>query len=165
MFARGNTVVATWSDSFNASHRFMIRPNCSLPWRETVQFYLGMVIVSFSIAIAFAMKGMWLVLPFAGLEMLVLGIALYLVARRSMRWQLLNIHEDCVDIVEGLDQSEIHSRYQRAWVQVRLEASVVKGHPPRLLLRSHGRSTEIGGYLTEIEKQQLAQQLRDALAP
>ena len=157
-------MVATWFDSFSASHRFMIRPNCSLPWRETMRLYLGMVIVSFSIAIVFAMKGMWLVLPFTGLEMLVLGIALYLVARRSMRWQLLNIHEDCVDIVEGMDNSTRSSSYQRGWVQVRLEAAVVKGHAPRLVLRSHGRSTEIGECLTEIEKQQLAQQLRDALA-
>ncbi len=157
-------MVATWSDSFSASYRFMIRPNCSLSWRETMQFYLGMVIVSFTIAIAFAMKGMWLILPFAGLEMLVLGIALYLVARRSRRWQLLNIHEDCVDIVEGVDQSEFHSTYQRTWVQVRLETAAVKGHPPRLLLRSHGRCTEIGEYLTVDEKQQLAQQLREALA-
>ena len=158
-------MVATWSDSFNASHRFMIRPNCSLPWRETVQFYLGMVIVSFSIAAAFATKGMWLVLPFAGLEMLALGIAFYLVARRSMRWQMLNIHEDCVEIIEGVDKSVIRSSYQRAWLQVRLEAAAVRGYPSRLVLRSRGRSTEIGEYLTEVEKQLLAQQLRDVLAP
>lgn len=156
-------MVATQFDSFNASHRFMIRPNCSLPWRETVQFYLGMVIVSFSIAIAFAMKGMWLILPFAGLEMLALGVALYIVSRRGMRWQMLNIHENCVDIIECVDKSESRHSFQRAWVQVRFEAATVKGHPSRLLLGSHGRTTEIGEYLTEIEKQQLAQQLRDAL--
>jgi len=164
MFARGNTVVATQFDSYTASHRFLIRPHCSLPWRETVQFYLSMVIVSFSIAIAFAMKGMWLILPFAGLEMLVLGIALYVVARRGARWQMLNIHEDCVDIVECVDKSESRSRFQRAWVRVRFEAAAVRGHPSRLWLASHGRSTEIGAYLTEKEKQKLAHQLREALA-
>ena len=59
----------------------MIRPNCSLPWRGTVRFYLGIVIVSLGIAAAFAMKGIWLILPFAGLEMVALGAALYIVAR------------------------------------------------------------------------------------
>ncbi len=157
-------MVATRFDSFNASRRFLIRPNCSLPWRETVQFYLGMVIISFSIAIAFAMKGMWLILPFAGLEMLALGIALYIVALRGMRWQMLNIHENCVDIVECVNNSESRSSFQRAWVQVRFEAADIKGHPSRLLLGSHGRTTEIGACLTETEKQQLARQLRDALA-
>ena len=156
-------MVATQFDSFNASHQFLIRPNCSLPWRETVQFYLGMVIVSFSIAIAFAMKGMWLILPFAGLEMLALGIALYIVARRNMRWQMLNIHEDCVDIVECVNRTQNRSSFQRAWIRVYFEAAEIKGHPSRLLLGSHGRSTEIGEYLTEQEKRKLAQQLREVL--
>ncbi|WP_132970977.1 DUF2244 domain-containing protein [Thiogranum longum] len=141
----------------------MIRPNCSLPWRETVQFYLGMVIVSFSIAIAFAMKGMWLILPFAGLEMLVLGIALYVVARRSMRWQMLNIHDNYVDIVECVNRIQNRSSFQRAWVRVHFEAANIKGHPSRLFLGSHGRSTEIGEYLTEQEKRKLALQLREVL--
>ena len=158
-------MVATQFDSFNASHRFMIRPNCSLPWRGTVCFYLGMVIVSLGIAIAFAMKGMWLVLPFAGLEMVVLGAALYIVARRGARWQVLDIYGDHVDILECLDKSENRKSFQRAWLQVRLEAAAIKGHPSRLLLGSHGRIAEIGEYLTEIEKKQLARQLRDVLAP
>jgi len=157
-------VVATQFDSFNASRRFMIRPNCSLSWRQTVWFFLGMVTVSFSIAIAFAMKGLWLILPFAGLEMLVLAVALYHVARRAARWQMLNIHEDSVDFVEGVDKSENRSSFQRAWVRVRFEAAAIKGYPSRLMLGSHGRNTEIGEYLGEAEKQQLAQQLREALA-
>lgn len=156
-------MVATQFDSFNGSQRFMIRPNCSLPWREMVRFYLGIVMVSFSIAIAFAMKGLWLILPFAGLEMLALGVALYIVAHRGARWQLLSIHEDCVDFIECADKSENRSSFQRAWLQVRIESAAIKGHPSRLLLGSHGRSTEIGEYLTEAEKHQLARQLRDVL--
>ncbi len=158
-------MVATQFDSFNASHRFMIRPNCSLPWRQTVWFFLGMVLVSFSIAIVFAVKGLWLILPFAGLEMLVFGGALYVVARRGARWQLLSIHEDAVEVVEGVSGPQQHSRFQRAWVRVYLEAPEVRGHPSRLLIGSHGRTMEIGEYLNEAEKKQLAQQLREALAP
>ena len=157
-------MVATRIDSFNASHRIMIRPNCSLPWRETVQFYIGIVIVSFSIAFAFAMKGMWLILPFAGLEMLALGVALYIVARRGMRWQMLDIRENDVDIVDCVNSRKSCSSFQRAWVRVYFEAAAIRGHPSRLYLGSHGRSTEIGEYLTEQEKRKLAQQLREALA-
>jgi uncharacterized membrane protein len=59
-----------------------------------------MVVVSFGIAIAFALKGAWLILPFAGLEMLVLGAALYVVARRGCRWQTVSIQGDQVEVVE-----------------------------------------------------------------
>lgn len=65
-----------------------------------MRFYIGMVVVSFSIAIAFALKGAWLILPFAGVEMLVLGAALYVVARRGCRWQTVSIQGDQVEVVE-----------------------------------------------------------------
>ena len=81
-------MVATYFDDVDCSRRFLIRPNCSLQWREVVRFYLGIAAVSFGIAVAFALQGAWLVLPFAGIEMAVLGGALYIVARRGYRGSL-----------------------------------------------------------------------------
>lgn len=154
-------MVATQFDSFACPRRFLIRPNCSLPWRDAVRFYLGMVVVSFGIAIAFALKGAWLILPFAGLEMLVLGIALYVVARRTTDWQEISIDADQVDIVER-DSGQAQS-FQRAWVRVIHEVAPVRGHPSRLCIRSHGRSVEVGRCLNEEEKRYLAEQLNRAV--
>lgn len=160
---QGNSVVATQFDSFACRRRFLIRPNCSLPWRDAVRFYLGMVLVSFGIAIAFALKGAWLILPFAGLEMLVLGIALYTVARRSTNWQEISIDGDRVDVLEREAGQEQAQSFQRAWVRVIHEVAPIRGHPSRLSLRSHGRSVEIGRCLNEDEKRYLAEQLNRAV--
>jgi len=162
---RDNTLVARQVDNIQGSSRFLIRPNCSLPWRGVVRFYIGMVVVSFSIAIAFAVMGAWLILPFAGLEMLVLGVALYVVARRGSCWQAVSIHGDHVEVVEHDSNSERQQTFIRGWAQVKLEQARICGYPSRLTIRSHGRAIEIGGYLADEEKQQLALELRQAMRP
>lgn len=156
-------MVATQFDKFARSRRFFIRPNCSLPWRNAVRFYVSMVSLSFGIAIAFAFKGAWLILPFAGLEMLVLGVALYVTARRAASWQEISINGDRIHVVEHDARGQQEQSFQRAWAQVLHEEAAIKGHPSRLSIRSHGRSIEIGGCLNEKEKRCLAQQLSQAV--
>ena len=158
-------MVARQFDSFQGSTRFVIRPNRSLGWRGVVRFYIGMVVVSFGIAIAFAAKGAWLILPFAGVEMLVLGVALYLVARRGCSWQAVSIYGDHIEVVEHDTASERRQTFQRAWAQVRLERARINGYPSRLTIRSHGRAIEIGAYLADAEKEHLALELRHAMEP
>ena len=158
-------MVATQFDDSECSRRFLIRPNCSLPWCGVVRFYSGMLFISFGIAIGFALKGAWLILPFAGLEMLVLGIALYTVARRNNRWQAISINRDSVDIVEHGTGQQQKQTFQRAWARVIHERASIKGHPSRLFIRSHGRSVEVGGYLNESEKKTLAYELNQVMRP
>ena len=162
---RDNTLVARQVDNYRGSSRFLIRPNRSLPWRGVVRFYIGMVMVSFGIAIAFTLKGAWLILPFAGLEMLVLGVALYLAARRGSRWQTVSIHGDRIEVVDHDPTNDRQQTFQRAWAQVKLEQARINGYPSKLTIRSHGRAAEIGGYLADAEKQRLALELRLAMRP
>ena len=152
-------MVATHFDNHDCSRRFLVRPNCSLRWREVVRFYLGMVMVSFGIALAFALQGAWLVLPFAGLEMAVLGVALYVVARRGYRWQVISVHTDRIEVAEhGTGQQRL-ATFQRAWARVHLQPAAIHGHPSRLTIVSHGRCVEIGGCLNEEDRKYLAQEL------
>ncbi|MCO6413162.1 MAG: DUF2244 domain-containing protein [Thiogranum sp.] len=156
-------MVATQFDSLDASRRFMIRPNCSMPWRAVKRFYFGMVLVSVGIASIFAFHGAWMILPFAGLEMLALGSALYVVALRGCRWQTISIRSNSVDIAEGRSGNGRQQTFRRAWAQVDMQPAPVEGHPARLVIRSHGQAVEIGSYLNETEKLRLAQELREAL--
>ena len=87
ILVEGKLLVSIQFDSSTATSRFFVAPDRAVPWRDVMRFYLVMVFVSFGIAIAFAVSGLWMVLPFAGAEMLVLGIAFYVVARRGTYWQ------------------------------------------------------------------------------
>jgi uncharacterized membrane protein len=130
-----------------------------------VRFYLGMVVISFTIAIAFAIQGAWLILPFAGLEMLLLGVALYLAAHKGASWQQVVIRGDAIEISQRVAGRGQRHTLQRAWARVELKPAPIKGHPSRLTIGSHGRSVEIGACLNETEKKQLARDLGFALDP
>jgi len=152
-------VVATRFDDQKCSREFLIGPNCSLRWGDVVRFYLGMVAVSFAIATVCALQGAWLVLPFAGLEMLALGAALYAVARRAQRWQVVSIRGDHVEIRQFGSTQDRAEVFQRAWARVHLQPAAIQGHPSRLTIGSHGRRVEIGDCLSEDDKKHLAHAL------
>src|ERR1700679_4035833 len=77
---------------------FQIAPNCSLRPRSAALFFASICAVSFGIAGTLALFGMWPILPFAGLEMLVLGWALRVSLRRRHHSQTILVTDDLVRI-------------------------------------------------------------------
>ncbi len=144
-------------------HRFEIRPNRSMSWRAVKLFYAGMVSVSLIIAGGFAALGFWPVLPFAGLELLALGWALYACAQDSERREIVSVDSDSVAVEKGRRLRESSFEFVRAWTSVALAAPPIAWYPSRLVLRSHGREIEVGGFLTEAERTQLAIDLKRAI--
>lgn len=140
--------------------RFTLRPNRSLDWRGSLEFFAWMSAVSLSIAAWFAWQGAWLVLPFAGLELAALALGLYMVSVRCMDKEIVSINEDTVEICKGRRHLESRILVRRHWAQVRLEAGEHRWYPGRLIIRSHGRGTEIGRFLGEVERRDLARTLR-----
>ncbi|MEE9494553.1 MAG: DUF2244 domain-containing protein [Gammaproteobacteria bacterium] len=156
-------MVAKELSAKQTDNRFLIRPNCSLSWKGVKRFYLGMLFVSLLIASLCAFAGAWPVLPFAGLEMLVLGIALYQVTRRNQYWQVVQIEGDHVEVFDSTSVDRPAISFQRAWARIVLERPSIDWYSPRLFIRSHGRAVEIGNCLTRSEIEQLAIDLKSAL--
>lgn len=145
--------------------RFILRPNRSLSWRGSLLFYFSLLIISSGIAIGLALLGLWLVLPFAGLEMLALGIGLYVVACRCYECEVISINGDSIRIERGRDYPREQWTLGRMWARVVLERCPREWYPSRLLIRSHGRSVEVGRFLDEEERQRLADELTRSLRP
>ena len=76
-------MVAEFHDDGGASHRFVLSPNSSLSNRAMLAVYGGICAVGVAIGITFAALGLWLVLPFAGVELAALGAALYVCVLRA----------------------------------------------------------------------------------
>lgn len=74
--------------------RIEISPNCSLSARGAGLFFGSLCLVSFGIAGSLALLGYWPVLPFAGLEMGLLGWALWTSLQRRHRHQAIVISEN-----------------------------------------------------------------------
>ncbi len=80
---------------------FVLRPNRSMSWRGTLVFFFSLLLLSGCIAVGLTVLGFWLVLPFAGLEMLALGSGLYVVACRCYECEVISISDDSIRIEKG----------------------------------------------------------------
>lgn len=139
--------------------RFVIRPNRSLSWQGSLWFFLSLLLITIIIASTLTLMGFWLVLPFAGLEMLALGLGLYVVTCRCHECEVVSISPDTVRIQKGRRYPREDWTLGRYWTRVVLEHCPRAWYPSRLLLRSHGRAVEIGRFLHEDERQRLATEL------
>lgn len=140
--------------------RIDIAPHCSLTPRAARLFFLSFCVVCFSLAGFVAAQGFWPVLPFAGLEMAVLGWALRSSLERRHHVQTIVVTESEVIVEESNRKSRSHMVFPRHWAQVKLRTATSPLHPSRLLIESHGRRCEVGSFLNEQERLGLAQRLR-----
>ena len=146
-----------------AIQRIVLQPNQSLSWQATLYFYLSLLLISSLIGGCLAVLGFWLILPFAGLEMLFLGGVLYLVFRRGQQREVISVSADTIHIEKGRCYPEQQWTFFRIWAKVILERCPKQWYPSRLLIRSHGRGVEIGQFLNEDERQYLATELSRGL--
>ena len=144
----------------DAKCRFILRPNRSMSWQGSLIFFLSLCLVSGTVAIGMALLGYWLILPFAGLELMALGMALYIVVLRCYRCEVIWITNDVIRIEKGRNYPQQRWRLTRVWAQVVLERCPRQWYPSRLLIRCHGRDVEIGKFLNEEERQTLAKELK-----
>jgi len=138
----------------------MLQPDRSLSWQGNLRFLGLFSMILLSIACWFAWLGAWLVLPFAGLELIALGFALYLVSIRGLDKETISIKGDMLEICKGRWKIESTTCLQRHWAKVELEPAQHEWYPVRLMIRSHGKGTEIGSFLGVAEKEQLARKLK-----
>jgi len=140
--------------------RIEICPNCSLTQRNARLFFAAACLVPFAIAGFLTLRGFWPVLPFAGLEMVLLGWALHSSLERRFHRQTITVTDADVS-VDTRDRSRCeHVVFPRHWAQVKLRRPAARLHPSRLTIESHGRQCELGSFLTEEERCGLALRLQ-----
>lgn len=141
----------------------VIRPDFAVDWPQTVRVFLGMAAATLGIASAFAAMGYWPILPFAGLEITALGVALYSSARRSLDVQVLRMEADQLLIEKGRRRPEQSWQFQRAWCEVVAQATVSR--ELRVVIRSRGETVEIGEFLDAEARGRLAEELKAWIGP
>ena len=143
--------------------RFVLTPNCSISWRELVLFYLLTCVVALAIGVLFTLNGMWLVLPFSGLEMLALGACLYHVSRKAYRQEVITLDQRRTRIEKGVQRVIESWEFETPWMRLIDESCGASGRQRRLALGSHGKYVEVGDFLDNSEKDRLAFKLKDCI--
>jgi len=143
--------------------RIVLSPNCSITWRELVIFYLFTCVIAIAVGLFFTLQGMWLVLPFSGLEMLALGIGLYLTSRKVYRKEVITLDPDRTRIEKGVQRAVRSWEFKTPWVRIIDEPADARNSSRRLAIGMREATVEVGSFLAKSEKDALAFQLKDCI--
>lgn len=136
------------------SFSLVLKRNCSMSPKALAGVFAALALVVLAIGAGFALAGAWLVLPFAGLEVLLLGVAYLAYARHAADYERLEIEPG--DLKVEVAQAHRVARYRL----VNAKVSVEDG---RVLLRDAKEELEVGRYLGAEARVELAAELQKRL--
>lgn len=146
-----------------ADYKFIARQNCSLSSGNRVFLFAAIFLLLTTISVGFLLAGAWLVLPFAGLEVLVLGIALCAVGKHQNDFERITISGDALK-VELQHKEKLNTfEFNCYWARVILNRTS-SGNNSRLWIRSHGKQLELGRLLDNDSRLELAGRLIEETA-
>ncbi len=154
-------MIEYWQQPEVSRTYLLIRPARSLSWKGNLYLLGLLAIPQVIIATGFAIQGLWLVLPFAGLELLVLTVAIYFSARRLDERELLTVEKERLLYQRGRREVAESIQFQRAWVQLQLSGGDSEWNPLRIHLRCCGKRAELGRDLGAGEQRELLAHLQD----
>jgi uncharacterized membrane protein len=153
-------VIAAHFDEGDRIGRIILRPNQSWTWRSNVYFVGTLVVISLSVATMFALRGLWLVLPFSALEMGALLACLYFCVRRTHEQEVLTFSIDELIVEKGHRTPEQVYRFSRFFARFLVESARHPWYQDRIAVQARTERVEIGRFLTRDEKTRLVDQLR-----
>jgi len=139
-----------------------IAPHRSLGPRGFV-ILMGFVgVISFAAGLAFWLMGAWPVFFFFGLDVALIYWAFKANYAQAREWERIDISANELVITRSRrHRPPERTAFQPYWVRIDLAEDEFRCGP--LLLRSHGRSVEVGAFLASDERRAFAGELRDAL--
>lgn len=141
----------------------VLYPHRSLSPRGVRRLIWGVGAALTAVAVYFTALGAWPVLPFFGCELLLIVWAFRANARDGRMFERLRLtpEELTVAHVRPSGRKQQHRFAPPHWLSVDLETR--PGGDNALWLASHGRTLQVGRFLTPEERAGLADALRDAL--
>ena len=145
-----------------AGTTFLARRNNSLSpgGSKLVLGFLAVLVLA--ISLGFAFSGAWLVLPFGGLDVLLVVLAFRYMERHAADYECMNLLDDKIVIERGQSGRTRKFEFNRHWAQVDYQEprGMDRG---KLVLRSHGADVEFGIYLTDEQRADVARRLKEHL--
>jgi uncharacterized membrane protein len=141
-----------------------IWPYRSLSPRGFALVMVALGALAFSIGLGFFLMGAWPVIGFLGLELLVVWLAFKMNYRAAKRRQHLTAtsRQLTIENVSPAGDSQT-TEVPTAWAQVELtprdEPEMRARQRQKIIVRSHGRATEIGDFLHPAETPKLAREV------
>lgn len=147
-----------------------LQRNCSMTPRQVARAYGVLCSISLTVALAFFLHGVWIVLAFSLLELACVGLALVLYARHALDRERISLSSNCL-LIECM-QANVRSqaRLDPLWTRVlpptelpAAELPPTGERRPLITLESRGVRVEVGRFVNDAKRRQVARELSQAL--
>ena len=155
----GQAVQLHQGDAVMQAMQWVLRRNCSMSPKALLNVYAMLCTVSLAIGSVFWWHGAKGVLPFAGLEALLLGLALLFYARHAGDRETITLAARGLQVEHQCGNRVQCMSFRAEWVSVEpahSDASLIE-------LSGEGRRIRVGRYLRPELRTALARELRTAL--
>ena len=138
---------------------FILRPNRALSWAQARRWLWLLAVPVTAVAVGWALAGVWLVLPFAGLELGLAWALMYHIAGKPDHREVLLVERDRIIIQRGRQFPE------RLWVLSRPQAFLQVGMPEKevdllqLALVDEDWRLPVAHWLNQEDRRELRQRL------
>lgn len=153
-------MVETQIDTARQQGHIILSPNLSARWKSNVVFLYLVSTFTLAIGITFALAGLWLILPFAGLEVMALVWVVYKVAHKCHRIEVIHLSQNNVRVERGYRRPQSSWQSETFWTRMIVARQERPWHPLRVFLRSRNDQIEIGAFLNDEDKRLLIRELR-----
>jgi len=143
---------------------WLIKRNCSASPRQLAAVLLSLVAVSFTFGVGFAANGLWMVLPFVGLELLAVAVAFLCYGRHAADFERIELTDGRLSVEQIDAQRRREFSFVLPWVRVETsERGLAMGARVQVELVSEQRRVEVGRHLLDAKRKVLARELKTAL--
>ncbi|MFT3719363.1 DUF2244 domain-containing protein [Pseudorhodoferax sp.] len=138
---------------------WLLKRNCSVTPAQLLWLYASICVVSLGIGAFFWLQGAKLVLPFAWIEVLMVGLAFLVYSRHATDGERISLQGGRL-VVELESAGRLQrAEFRREWVRVEPRA----GDRSLIEVSGHGRSVAVGRYVRPDLRPALAREIRMAL--
>lgn len=151
-------------DEKGATTRLIITANRSMSWKANLYLAASLGAICMGMAIALATFGLWMVIPFAGLETVFIVVCLYLTMKRLSRQEVITVDDEAIKLEWGYNQPDVTVNLPRRWSRLSYQCKDSAFEVGELSVSAHGKRYSLGRCLNRDEKKALYGELQTALA-
>ncbi len=141
------------------AHEWLLKRNCALSPRQVGKAYGMLCAFVLSIGVAFALHGVWFVFAFAVAEIAAFALALLHYARHATDQEHIALSDGCL-LIERIEAGALQQiRLDPYWTKI----CVPSRRRTLIALESRGIKVEVGAFVSQEERQKVAQELRREL--
>ena len=144
---------------------FVVSPSYQADWHLSVKFLMLLGAVLFLICLYFLNLGLWLIVPFAGLEFVMVSAALWISAEQSNQKNVIKITKESVTLEKGRRARTSSITLEKIWCEVLLEYLPRRWKHSQLFLRCKDNKIEFAEFLDCDEQKALCKELTSVIGP